>query len=268
MTYNPFTKTASLGTRHRRELPDARMPQARLRPAPGDSMPAAAHRRSGTNWCCSTSTEHWPIRRPTWPELSTACCPARGRAPRAARRTLRPLASHGARGLIGRAFGIVARRRRVTRRCGRSSSREYESALCDASALFPTMDGNTGCTRRAQVCCGGSSPTRSRASPDPLVRALGLAQRAACVVSGDTTPHAKPHPAPLLHALQSAGKTVMKRAVYVGDDLRDVQAGRAAGTTHGGRGLWLSRRNRIRSNSGVPITSSSAPDELLRLIRQ
>jgi phosphoglycolate phosphatase len=60
------------------------------------------------------------------------------------------------------------------------------------------------------------------------VQALGLQQRAACVVSGDTTPHAKPHPAPLEHALRLAGH-VVSEAVYVGDDLRDVQAGRAAG---------------------------------------
>jgi phosphoglycolate phosphatase len=62
----------------------------------------------------------------------------------------------------------------------------------------------------------------------PLVTALGLDGRAACVVSGDTTAYAKPHPAPLLHALQVCGASAA-RTVYVGDDLRDVQAGRAAG---------------------------------------
>jgi len=48
------------------------------------------------------------------------------------------------------------------------------------------------------------------------------------VVSGDTTQHAKPHPAPIQHALKSCA-VGSERAVYVGDDLRDVQAGRAAG---------------------------------------
>jgi len=63
---------------------------------------------------------------------------------------------------------------------------------------------------------------------DPLVRALGLHAQAAAVVSGDTTPHAKPHPAPLLEAARLM-KLAPERCVYVGDDLRDVQAGQAAG---------------------------------------
>jgi len=47
-------------------------------------------------------------------------------------------------------------------------------------------------------------------------------------VGGDTTPHPKPHPAPLLHAAAALG-VAPSRCVYVGDDARDVQAGRAAG---------------------------------------
>jgi 2-phosphoglycolate phosphatase len=63
---------------------------------------------------------------------------------------------------------------------------------------------------------------------EPLVVAMGLRERVATLVCGDTTPHAKPHPAPLLEAANRMG--VPPRAcVYVGDDLRDVQAGRAAG---------------------------------------
>ena len=58
-------------------------------------------------------------------------------------------------------------------------------------------------------------------------RNLALAG-AAAVVSGDTTPHAKPHPAPLLEAARRLGVPA-PRCVYVGDDARDVQAGRSAG---------------------------------------
>jgi len=60
------------------------------------------------------------------------------------------------------------------------------------------------------------------------VALLGLAERAACLVCGDTTPHSKPHPAPLLHAAELMEEKP-ERVVYVGDDLRDVQAGFAAG---------------------------------------
>ncbi len=61
---------------------------------------------------------------------------------------------------------------------------------------------------------------------DPLLAALGLEARAACVVSGDTVPRRKPHPEPLLHATRAAGT---ERAVYVGDAPRDIEAARAAG---------------------------------------
>jgi phosphoglycolate phosphatase len=63
---------------------------------------------------------------------------------------------------------------------------------------------------------------------DPLVQALGLSERSAATVSGDTTPHAKPHPAPILQAAQWA-KVSAQHCIYVGDDLRDIQAGQAAG---------------------------------------
>jgi N-acetyl-D-muramate 6-phosphate phosphatase len=62
----------------------------------------------------------------------------------------------------------------------------------------------------------------------PLVAALGLAERAAALVCGDTVAHSKPHPAPLLEAARRLGLAA-QRCAYVGDDRRDVDAGRAAG---------------------------------------
>ena len=62
----------------------------------------------------------------------------------------------------------------------------------------------------------------------PLLQAMPLFQSAATVISGDTTPHAKPHPAPLLEAARQVGLSPQS-CLYVGDDLRDIQAGRAAG---------------------------------------
>lgn len=62
----------------------------------------------------------------------------------------------------------------------------------------------------------------------PLTRALPLFASAGAVVSGDTTPHAKPHPAPLFEAARRMGLPP-DACVYVGDDVRDIQAGRAAG---------------------------------------
>ena len=61
----------------------------------------------------------------------------------------------------------------------------------------------------------------------PLMQALGYAERAACLVSGDTCAHPKPHPEPLLHAARSLG-VAPQNCLYLGDDKRDMEAGRAA----------------------------------------
>jgi phosphoglycolate phosphatase len=63
---------------------------------------------------------------------------------------------------------------------------------------------------------------------DPLMASLGLAERAACIVSGDTVDERKPHPKPMWHACELAGSRPVE-CLYVGDAERDIQAGRAAG---------------------------------------
>jgi phosphoglycolate phosphatase len=63
---------------------------------------------------------------------------------------------------------------------------------------------------------------------DPLLVEVGLSTRARAVVSGDTLPHRKPHPLPLLHAAEKMGVTPAE-CVYVGDAERDTQAAQAAG---------------------------------------
>ena len=62
----------------------------------------------------------------------------------------------------------------------------------------------------------------------PLLQALGLHQRAATVISGDTLAEKKPHPAPMLLACRQAGSEA-RECLYLGDAERDVQAGRDAG---------------------------------------
>lgn len=63
----------------------------------------------------------------------------------------------------------------------------------------------------------------------PMIDQLGLAQRCGVVVAGDTLPRRKPDPDPVLHACEFL-KVDPARTLFVGDDLRDIQAGRAAGT--------------------------------------
>ncbi len=63
---------------------------------------------------------------------------------------------------------------------------------------------------------------------EPLLEELGVRQRAATVVSGDTLPERKPHPAPMLLACNQAGSEAAE-CLYVGDAQRDIEAGRNAG---------------------------------------
>jgi 2-phosphoglycolate phosphatase len=139
---------------------------------------------------------------------------------------LRPLASAGARGLIGGAFGIGPEHPEF------AGMREeflanYEADLCIETTLFQGIDAVLDELDARGVRWGIVTNKVARLT-DPLVALLGLDLRAGCVVSGDTTPHSKPHPAPLLHAARMLDLSP-ERIVYVGDDLRDVQAGFAAG---------------------------------------
>ena len=139
---------------------------------------------------------------------------------------LRSQASHGARGLIGRAFGIAPGAPEYeTLRV--QFMQYYESALCVHSRLFGGMD-DTLTALESRGLAWGIVTNKIARFTDPLVRALNLHQRAACVVSGDATPHTKPHPAPLEFALRAC-RSQASAAIYVGDDRRDVDAGRAAG---------------------------------------
>lgn len=63
---------------------------------------------------------------------------------------------------------------------------------------------------------------------EPLMDALGLTKRAACIVSGDTCTNRKPHPEPILHGCQLAGSEAQD-CVYIGDAQRDIESGNRAG---------------------------------------
>jgi len=139
---------------------------------------------------------------------------------------LRPMASHGARGLLGEALGLTPQDAAYADACEVFLER-YERALCVHTMVFdglwPVVDA-----LEARGLAWGIVTNKAMRFAGPLCRALGITGRAAAVVGGDSTPHAKPHPAPLLHAATEA-MVAPEHCVYVGDDLRDVQAGRAAG---------------------------------------
>ena len=140
--------------------------------------------------------------------------------------TLRLQASHGARGLIGSAFGVTPDDAAFAA-LRDAFLANYESALCVQSRLFDGIPALLAALTERGMPWGIVTNKAARLT-DPLVERLGLAEGAACVVSGDTTPHSKPHPAPLLYAAERIG-IMPGQIVYVGDDLRDIQAGKAAG---------------------------------------
>ena len=138
---------------------------------------------------------------------------------------LRPVASAGARGLIGAAFDLQP---------GDDGYEElrigfldnYAAALAVDTRLFDDIAALLrGLDQRGLAW--GIVTNKAARFTDSLIPQIGL-QAAGCVVSGDTTAHAKPHPAPLLEAARRL-QMAPQDCWYVGDDLRDIQAGQAAG---------------------------------------
>ena len=138
----------------------------------------------------------------------------------------RPMVGSGARGMVGRALDVGPLDDRFAALRDEFLHR-YEARMTQHTRVFPDMLAVLDALAVAGVPWGIVTNKATRFS-EPLVRSLGLSSRAAALVCGDTTPHAKPHPAPLLEAARRMG-TAAAACVYVGDDLRDVQAGRAAG---------------------------------------
>ena len=139
---------------------------------------------------------------------------------------LRPHASSGARGLIEAGLGILPDHPEF-KALRESFLRHYEDEICVDTRLFPGM-GELLTVLEQRSLRWGIVTNKSTRLTRLVVKALALDARAACVVCGDTTPHLKPNPASLLHAAGELGFAPAD-CIYLGDDLRDVQAARAAG---------------------------------------
>ena len=101
----------------------------------------------------------------------------------------------------------------------------YAGNIMDRSRLFIGLDDIDEIGSRFEL---GIVTNKPDAFTKPLLAALDLTRRFACVVSGDRLPQRKPDPAPLKLAASELGLPA-KRCVYVGDAPRDIEAGRAAG---------------------------------------
>jgi N-acetyl-D-muramate 6-phosphate phosphatase len=137
---------------------------------------------------------------------------------------VRPYASMGARGLLRIGFGMTPEHPDYLAMRDEFLER-YAEAICVHTRLFPGMAALLEKLNARRIAWGIVTNKATRFT-SRLVEELGVAP--ACVVCGDSTPHLKPHPAPLLLAAQHL-HLAPGECIYVGDDLRDIQAARAAG---------------------------------------
>ena len=174
----------------------------------------------------------------------------------------RPMAGAGARGMLGEAFGMAPDHPDFL------TMREeffvnYESCMTERTSIFEGVPELVSQILRRNLAWGVVTNKATRFT-DPLTRAIPLFATAGAVISGDTTPHAKPHPAPLLEAA-SRLKLEPGQCIYGGDDERDILAGLAAGmgTVAATYGYLGAKTNPAEWGAHAAIKS---PVELLQLL--
>lgn len=175
----------------------------------------------------------------------------------------RPMAGAGARGMIGVAFGLAPGHAQFEALKEEFFS-NYEARLTVLTYAFEGV---------AELIAGildqglqwGVVTNKSVRFTQPLTKAMPIFSTAGTIVSGDTTPYAKPHPAPLLEAARQLG-VAPGRCMYVGDDERDIVAGRAAGmpTVAAAYGYLGASTDTVAWNADATIT---APGRLLNFLR-
>jgi N-acetyl-D-muramate 6-phosphate phosphatase len=138
----------------------------------------------------------------------------------------RPMAGAGARGMLKIGFGIAPDHTDFAA-MREEFFQNYERNLVERTYAFDGIAEMLDHLKN-QGIAWGIVTNKSQRFTNPLARLMPILHGACAVISGDTTPHAKPHPAPVLEAAKVAGYAP-ERCWYVGDDKRDIDAGLAAG---------------------------------------
>jgi 2-phosphoglycolate phosphatase len=139
---------------------------------------------------------------------------------------LRPQASNGSRGLLKVGFDIEPEHPDFIKL--RDTFLDYyANNICVHTRLFDDMARLIGELKMRNIKWGIVTNKPHRFTV-PLMQSLGYANQAACLISGDTCDHAKPHPEPMLKACEIIG-VAPSQCLYLGDDLRDMQAANASG---------------------------------------
>ncbi len=138
----------------------------------------------------------------------------------------RPMAGAGARGMLGVAFGITPDHPDFAE-MREEFFTNYERCMTERTYAFEGIPELIA-QLVARGLAWGVVTNKSMRFTRPLTQGMNLFATARAVVGGDSTPHAKPHAAPLLEAARQLSLEPGV-CIYVGDDERDVAAGRAAG---------------------------------------
>ena len=136
------------------------------------------------------------------------------------------MAGAGARGMLSVAFGMTPEHEEFES-LKEEFFKNYEVDLTRGTYAFDGVNEMISQLNTANLKWGVVT-NKSQRFTLPLTSAMPLFKTAQTIVSGDTTPHAKPHPAPIIEAVRQLG-LVPAQCIYVGDDERDIIAGRAAG---------------------------------------
>lgn len=138
---------------------------------------------------------------------------------------IRPHVSNGSEALVKLGFGDQLANERLDELKQRYLQ-IYQDNIHIHSSLF---DGMETLLREIEAAGKKWGVVTNKPSwlTEPLLQSMGLAERSACMVSGDTTEQRKPHPQPMYHACELIG-VPSTECVYIGDAQRDVEAGNNA----------------------------------------
>ena len=139
---------------------------------------------------------------------------------------VRPVVSNGSVALINLAFGDIVEDDRLTHLKQRYLE-IYQENICIESTPFKGIETVLGHIEDNGLNWGVVTNKPGWLTL-PLMSKLQLAQRAATIVSGDTTKNSKPHPEPMNHACNEANSEAHE-CIYIGDARRDIEAGNNAG---------------------------------------
>ena len=147
-----------------------------------------------------------------------------GREP-VALNAIREVVSLGGEALVKLCFGITPEHSSY-QEIHDAFRKDYEEHICENTVLFPGIEELLSHIENKNLQWGIVTDKPEHLALSVLEK-IGLLNRSACVVAGDSIPYRKPSPEPLLHACKLIN-TGPEYCIYVGDAQRDIDAAKSA----------------------------------------